>query len=135
MRNIGERIRSLRTEKQLTLPALAERASLSKGLLSKLENDQESNTSLSTLYSLAEALDVTIADILETEQAQVTRVVPESRPAWLKELVDYLDSQGKKPDEDILTALYFLRNRKAGKNAGVEHWKFVYQSIENSFKR
>lgn len=135
MRNIGGRIRALRTEKQITLPDLAQSSGLSKGLLSKLENETDSNPSIETLYKIAEGLDVTLADILETEQVQLKRIVPEEQPEWQKGLVDYLKSQGKEPDPDIMNAIYVLRNRKAAKAADLEKWKFLYQSIENSFKK
>jgi transcriptional regulator with XRE-family HTH domain len=118
----------------MSLPALAERAELSKGLLSKLENNEDSNPSLATLYKIAEALEVTVADIIESEQAQVTRIVPEEQPSWQKGLIAYLKSTGKAPDPDILNAMYVLRNRKAAKKTDLEGWKFLYQSIENSFK-
>ena len=36
---IGEKLRRLRTEKQLTQEELANRCELSKGLISQLEND------------------------------------------------------------------------------------------------
>jgi transcriptional regulator with XRE-family HTH domain len=135
MRNdTGERVRTLRTEKGLSLPALAERAELSKGLLSKLENNEDSNPSLTTLYKIAEALEVTVSDILESEKVQLMRIVPEQQPKWQKALVAYLKGQGKEPDPDILDAMYVLRNRKAAKKTDVEWWKFLYLSIENSFK-
>lgn len=134
MRNVGGTIRALRQEKGITLPALAERAALSKGLLSKIENLPDSNPSLDTLYKIAEALDAPLAAILETEQVQIRRVAPDEPPAWQKPLVAYLQSQGKKPDPDILSAMYILRNRKAAKSADLETWKFLYLSIENSFK-
>jgi len=134
MRNPGERIRTWRTEKNMTLPALADRAGLSKGLISKLENNEDSNPSLSTLYKIAEALDITVADILDTEQVQLKRIIPEEQPFWQKGLIEYLNSQNKQPDPDILNALYVLRNRKADESEDLERWKFLYRSIENSFK-
>lgn len=73
MRNLGERIRTLRTEQSMSLPTLAERSGLSKGLLSKLENNEESNPSLDTLYKIVSALKVTLGDILETETAQLKK--------------------------------------------------------------
>ena len=118
----------------MTLPALADRAGLSKGLISKLENNEDSNPSLSTLFKIAEALEITVADILETEQAQLKRIIPDQQPFWQKGLVEYLISQGKQPDPDILNALYVLRNRKAHETEDLERWKFLYKSIENSFK-
>lgn len=135
MRNPGERIRTLRTEKKMSLPALAERAGLSKGLISKLENNDDSNPSLATLYKIAEALDVSLADILETEQAQLLRFIPDQQPDWQKGLISYLNTQGKEPDPDILNAMYVLRHRKAEKVEDLEGWKFLYLSIENSFKK
>jgi transcriptional regulator with XRE-family HTH domain len=134
MRNLGERIRALRTERSMTLPTLAERSGLSKGLLSKLENDEESNPSLGTLHKIVKALDATLSDVLETEKAQLKKIVPEKQPTWQKGLIAYLDTQGKKPDEHILNAVYVLRNRKATKRDDLEYWKFVYQSIEKSLK-
>jgi len=134
MRNLGERIRALRTERSMTLPTLAERSGLSKGLLSKLENDEESNPSLGTLHKIIKALDATLSDVLDTEKAQLKRIVPEKQPSWQKGLIAYLHNQGQKLDEDILNAMYVLRNRKATKRDDLEYWKFVYQSIEKSLK-
>ena len=134
MKNIGGTIRTLRQGKGITLPALAEKSNLSKGLISKLETSADSNPSLDTLYKIAEALDVPVSFMLETEKVQLKRVAPEEPPTWQKELVADLKEKGKKPDEDIINALYVLRNRKAAKNADADTWKFLYQSIENSFK-
>jgi transcriptional regulator with XRE-family HTH domain len=134
MRNLGPKIRALRTEKNLTLPELARRANLSKGLLSKLENDEESNPSITTVFRIAEAFGVTIADILETEQVQIRRVVPDEKPVWLEGLVSFLRKKGQEPDSAILEAMYVLRNRKANFTGDLDHWKFVYQSIEKSFQ-
>jgi len=77
---------------------------------------------------------MTVADILETEQAQLKRIIPEDQPSWQKGLLEYLRLQGKEPDPDILNAMYVLRNRKAAQAEDLEGWKFLYRSIENSFK-
>ena len=134
MKNIGGTIKALRQEKGYTLPTLADRAKLSKGLLSKIENDADANPSLDTLFKIAEALDEPLSAILDTETAQIKKVAPDTAPEWQKPLVSYLKANGKEPDENILSAMYVLRNRKAAKSADLETWKFLYQSIENSFK-
>jgi transcriptional regulator with XRE-family HTH domain len=134
MKNIGGKIKSLRAEKQLTLPALADKAGLSKGLLSKIENSTDANPSLDTLYKIAEALDVTLAEFLETEKAQIKRINPETPPEWLKGLTAYLNQVGKTLNQDTLNALYVMRHRKGAKHADLEAWKHLYVSIENSFK-
>jgi transcriptional regulator with XRE-family HTH domain len=134
MKDIGGKIRTLRAERQLTLPDLAEMAKLSKGLLSKIENSADSNPSLDTLFKIAEALDVSLSAITESEKAQLIGIVPSQPPPWQKGLIAYLKSVGKTPDQNILHAMYVLRNRKAAKNADLEAWKLLYLNIENSFK-
>jgi transcriptional regulator with XRE-family HTH domain len=135
MKNIGGTIKTLRQEKNVTLPALAEMAGLSKGLLSKMENSSDANPSLSTLYKIAEALDEPLSTILETEQVQLKRVIPSEPPVWQKGLISHLNVKGKSPDQNILDALYLLRNRKGAKKNDLDDWIFLYSSIENSFKK
>jgi transcriptional regulator with XRE-family HTH domain len=135
MPNVGSRVRTLRAQQKMTLPALADKAKISKGLLSKLENEADYNPSLDTLYKIAEAFEVTLADLLETEQVQIQKVVPDEKPVWLDGLLSYLRGNDKEPDELILNAMYVLRHRKGAKKADLEQWKFLYQSIEKSFSK
>jgi transcriptional regulator with XRE-family HTH domain len=135
MTSVGSRVRTLRTERKMTLPALAERSGLSKGLLSKLENNEDANPSLETLFKVAEAFEVTLAEILESEQAQIKKVTPTDEPVWLEGLVKYLKANNRELDKDILNAMYVLRHRKAAKKADLEQWIFLYQSIEKSFAK
>lgn len=132
MGHLGAKIRALRTDRKITLPTLAERAGISKGLLSKIETDESSNPSVSTLYKIAEGLELTIADILETDRVTVKRPVLDEHADWRKKLAAVF--KGKELDPDILSAMQLLRNRKATKADDIEHWKFLYTSIENSFK-
>ncbi len=59
-RYLGNTIRSLRQRDGLTIAAVAERAGISRGMLSKIENAQTA-TSLETLNKLAGALGVSLA--------------------------------------------------------------------------
>lgn len=132
MAHIGATIRALRTKNDVTLPALAQRAGISKGLLSKIETDETSNPSISTLFKIAEGLETTVADILGTERVAVKRQPSDDGAEWRKKLA--LAFKGKELDPHILDAIQHLRNRKATKSDDLEHWKFLYTSIENSFK-
>jgi transcriptional regulator with XRE-family HTH domain len=134
MKNIGSKVRALRIEKEITLPELAKRAQLSKGIISKIENSKETNPSLDTLFQIAEALEVSLSTFLETEKAQLVRILPNDPPAWQKELVESLQADGKMPDPNILNAMCVLRNRKGAKKADLAAWKLLYLNIENSFK-
>ena len=61
-RVIGETIRSLRKDRNLTLKQMARRTSLSVSLLSQIER-AESSASISSLYKIAVALDARIRDL------------------------------------------------------------------------
>lgn len=60
---VGERLREARTARGLSLGALAGQATLGKGTLSEIENGLR-NPNLSTLYALANALDLPLASLL-----------------------------------------------------------------------
>ena len=135
MRNIGARIRALRAELALSLPKLAERSKLSQGLLSKLENSEEPNPSLETLQKLAHALKTTVADIIGADVVVSARELPREKPEWMKFLIKSLQAEGKRPDKDILEALYVLQNRKASARTTPEDWKYLYRNIEVSITK
>lgn len=59
---IGETIRGLRKDRSLTLKQLSRRTSLSVSLLSQIER-AESSASIGSLYKIAVALDVKMADL------------------------------------------------------------------------
>jgi two-component system OmpR family response regulator len=61
-RVIGETIRNLRKEKELTLKQMAKRTGLSVSLLSQIER-AESSASISSLYKIAVALDARVQDL------------------------------------------------------------------------
>lgn len=61
-RVIGETVRQLRKENELTLKQMARRTGLSVSLLSQIER-AESSASISSLYKIAVALDVRIQDL------------------------------------------------------------------------
>lgn len=64
--DIGEKIRRLRTEKQLTQEELANRCELSKGFISQLENDLTS-PSIATLVDILEILGTNLRDFFADE--------------------------------------------------------------------
>ena len=67
---IGEKLRRLRTEKQLTQEELANRCELSKGFISQLENDLTS-PSIATLIDILEILGTNLRDFFEIGRAHV----------------------------------------------------------------
>lgn len=64
---LGEKIKSIRKQKNMSLRELAQITGLSKTTLSDLENDAK-NPSLETLQKVSKALEISIADLIsETE--------------------------------------------------------------------
>lgn len=63
-RTIGNKIRQLRTTKELTLKQLAGRSNLSVSLISQIER-AESSASLSSLYKIATALNVKMSEFFD----------------------------------------------------------------------
>ncbi len=135
MTNVGGRIRTLRAERAWTLDELADQAGVSKSLLSKLENLADSNPSMDTLFKVATAFRVTIADLLETEKVQAKRIIPEKKPTWVDAIAAALKSEGKKPDEDVLQALYVLQARKGDTLRSEVAWVHMYRSLEMNFDK
>ncbi len=68
--SIGERIKAVRKKRKLTLAKLAEKSNLSASHLSQVERDK-STPSLMTLASIAEALEVNLRDLFESEKDRV----------------------------------------------------------------
>jgi transcriptional regulator with XRE-family HTH domain len=62
---LGEKIRSSRTQKKLSLEALAKSAGLSKSYLWELENRESPNPSAEKLQSIAEILEVEVTFLLD----------------------------------------------------------------------
>jgi XRE family transcriptional regulator of biofilm formation len=134
MANVGGRIRTLRAERTWTLDKLADEAGVSKSLLSKLENLADSNPSMDTLFKVAKAFKVTIADLLESDKVQAKRIIPDQKPSWVDAVADALRPDNRKPDEDVLQALYVLQARKGDALRSDMAWVHMYHSLEMNFK-
>lgn len=67
---IGQRIKALRQQRNLTLVGLAEQSNLSASHLSQVERDK-TTPSLMTLNSIAQALDVSLRDLFDSEDNQL----------------------------------------------------------------
>ena len=70
--HLGARLREARRAQRKTLAQVAEESGVTKGFVSKLENDQAS-ASVATLVRLCEALSVPIGSLFEPSVGQVVR--------------------------------------------------------------
>jgi transcriptional regulator with XRE-family HTH domain len=122
--SVGERIRRFREEGNLSLSQLAANAGVSKGYLSSLENDpQARRPSAETLYAVANALGVTMADLMGRRlRADTSRDIPAS-------LREFATEQGL-PEADIrmLASIQFRGEQPRTK----ERWSYIYNAIRTS---
>ena len=58
--SLGEKIKKLRNEKDLTQEELARKAEIPYATLMKIENEQVKNPTVGTLKKIADALEVTV---------------------------------------------------------------------------
>ncbi|KIL48159.1 helix-turn-helix domain-containing protein [Jeotgalibacillus soli] len=66
---IGDRVKSLRKEKKMSLSELAERAGVAKSYLSSLERDLQQNPSIQFLEKIAPVLGVTVNSLLDPDNS------------------------------------------------------------------
>ncbi|MFI6479499.1 helix-turn-helix domain-containing protein [Nonomuraea sp. NPDC050663] len=74
---IATNVRGLRTQRNMTLDALAARSGVSRGMLIQIEQAR-TNPSVSTLTRVAAALGTTVAKLVEVSDVPVVRVVDRS---------------------------------------------------------
>jgi transcriptional regulator with XRE-family HTH domain len=121
---VGTRIRHFRQQRELNLSQLAQEAGVSKGYLSALENDpQARRPSADTLYALAKALGVTMADLMGRKVL----------PAAAQEVPDSLREFAKEddlPEADVqmLSSIQFRGEQPRTK----ERWRYIYTAISTS---
>jgi transcriptional regulator with XRE-family HTH domain len=121
---VGQRIRKYRGDRGLSLGELAEKARVSKSYLWSLENDPTaSRPSGDTLYAIAEALGVTMSDLLGRK---LLVDAPDKIPKSLKEFA----AEARLPEADVrmLATIRFRGQQPQTK----ERWEYIYRAIRMS---
>lgn len=125
MHRVGERVRREREKARLSLSQLAGAAGLSKAYLLKVENGT-TNPSLRVLGQIADALDITVADLVggpavtfDVEEIQV--------PSSLRAFADEADLSSAE-----LRTLASIRWRKGDEPKTPERWRYIYDSLRIS---
>lgn len=78
--NIGTSIRKRRKDKKLTLKAVAEKASISEGFLSQVENNVNS-PSVDTLIRICNALNINAGDLI-TQVSEQEKIIHIKKSEW-----------------------------------------------------
>ncbi len=124
-KDLGQRIRSVRMQRAITLQQLASRTNLSKSLLSKIENGKVSSP-VSTLFTIAKALntkityffndqdeDLPIILVRKNERRQFHRI--NARFGYTYEALGY------KRKEKLMEPFILYMDKKSAKNVSFSH--------------
>lgn len=77
---IGEKIKELRKEQNMTLSELAHKASVAKSYLSSIERNIQSNPSIQFIEKICNVLEMSINDLIGTER----RTVDDLDEEWIQ---------------------------------------------------
>ncbi|TMK99471.1 MAG: helix-turn-helix domain-containing protein [Actinobacteria bacterium] len=121
----GERLRREREKAAMSLAQLADASGISKPYLVRLENEP-SNPSLELLGRLAEALDVTVADLLGGPRYRVDQGELHVAPL----LRAFADEQALSSAE--VRTLASIKFRKGDEPRSTERWAYIYNSLRLS---
>jgi transcriptional regulator with XRE-family HTH domain len=123
---IGPRLRAERKQVGMSLAQLAGVTGVSKTYLMKLETESNANPSLDVLRRIAEALDLTVADLVGSPPL---RGVPDDHdaPASLKA---FAEEAGLSRHE--METLASIRWRQLDQPQTVDRWRYIYDSLKAS---
>lgn len=122
-RAIGRRVREEREKAGLSLSQLAERSGLTKGYLVRLENQEAANPSVEVVAQIAEALDLTAADLLG---GPVIRFVGDS--SEVSPSLRAFAEEANLSSSDV-RMLASIRWRDQQPPQTQERWQYVYRSL------
>lgn len=122
-RALGERVRGYRADRQMSLSGLASAAGLSKSYVSAIEHGAAPRPSGDTLYAIAEALGVTMSDLLGR------RLLSEPNPERPESLLDFA-REHKVPEADVrmLASINFRGDRPRT----AQRWAHIYSAIRGT---
>lgn len=123
---IGRRVREEREKAGLSLAQLASLAGLTKAYLVRLET-QPANPSLEVLAQIADALDLTVGDLVNAPLMRFADEEPENTPPSLRAFAD----EAKLSTADV-RMLKSIRWRRGEQPQSPERWRFVYDSLRAS---
>ena len=124
LEGLGGRLKRFRSDADLSLSALAAKANVSKGYLHRLESGApDVRPSGKTLYALAEALGVTMSDLLGRKLlAPAQSKVPVALEQFAQE--------AGLPESDVQMLASIEFRGEAPKTK--ERWRYIYTAIETS---
>lgn len=129
LKRLGENVRFRRQGKGWTLSDLAEKSGISKAYISDLENGAAGRPNIQYVFAIANALGVTLDELLDDAAPKRTDASKKKRtaeelPPGLKEL--QMDMNLSESEVEMLAQVNFRGNRPKDK----EGWRFLLEAIK-----
>lgn len=86
---IGEKIKQLRNEKNLSISELADRAGVAKSYLSSIERNIQSNPSIQFMEKISQVLGVSVNELLREDTSNITEDLDDE---WLEIVQEAMNS-------------------------------------------
>jgi transcriptional regulator with XRE-family HTH domain len=134
MPTVGDRIREIREEMQMNQDQLAERAGLSKGFLSDIENNKR-NIGSENLLKIANVLGASVDYLLRGEIAESGSTEPVVIPPELSQAAEELELSYAATVEllEAHRSVIARRSNKGLRKFAVEDWKKLHEAIKRVF--
>ncbi|MBZ5489892.1 MAG: helix-turn-helix domain-containing protein [Acidobacteriia bacterium] len=134
MPTVGDRIREIREEMQINQEQLANRAGLSKGFLSDVENNKR-NIGSENLLKIANVLGASVDYLLRGEAVEPTSSEPVVIPPELSQAAEELELSYAATVEllEAHRSVIARRSNKGLRKFSVEDWKELHKLIKKVF--
>lgn len=107
---IGDRIRTIRVQKRMTLSNLAEKANVTKSYLSNIERNISNNPTIEFVEKVALALNMKPESLLGWEKDEVSSL--ENSFSYVKKYLLTMDDEQLIELKDYIDFILWKRNRK-----------------------
>jgi transcriptional regulator with XRE-family HTH domain len=129
LKQLGENVRFRRQGKGWTLNDLAEKSGISKAYISDLENGSAGKPNIQYVFAIANALGVTLDELLDNAASRQVDSPRKKRPAddlppGLKEL--QMEMKLSDSEVEMLAQVNFRGNRPKD----MEGWRFLLEAIK-----
>lgn len=134
MATVGDRIREVRGDLEITQDQLAQRAGISKGFLSDVENDKR-NISSENLLRIANVLGASVDYLLRGDVLESAPIEPIVIPPELSQAAQELDLSYAATMEllEAHRSVIARRSNKDLRKFSVDDWKKLYDAIKKVF--
>lgn len=134
MPTAGDRIREIREEMRMNQDQLAERAGLSKGFLSDVENNKR-NIGSQNLLKIANVLGASVDYLLRGEVSEAANAGPILIPPELSQAAEELELSYAATVEllEAHRSVIARRSNRGLRKFAVEDWKKLHEAIKKVF--